>query len=230
MDEKTLAERLQSEMQRNHLRMADVAKGAGLTSGAVSQLLHGITKTLKIENAIRIAKVLDCDPIWLMTGEEVSRPVQAYDEDDDTPPAGMVAIKQYRVSCQAGYGAPDPTYEEEHEARAVWYHMSFFQRLGVNPNKCCRLKVSGDSMSPLINDGDYILVDRTEGQPIIDGEIYAFVQSPGGIRVKRVFKPMRGGIIIHSDNERYPDEAYDDDTQVNFKLIGRVLERSGAIV
>lgn len=229
MSETKISDRIRQRMEAMNLKPLELAEKSGISKTSVSFILHDKNTNLRFDTVQQLSRALRCDPIWLMTGEEDARPVQTY-EDDGEPPEGMVAIKQYNVHCAAGCDAPEPTYEEEHDTRAVWYHMSFFQRLGINPNKCCRLKVSGDSMSPLINDGDYILVDRTEGQPIIDGEIYAFVQSPGGIRVKRVFKPMRGGIIIHSDNERYPDEAYDDDTQVNFKLIGRVLERSGAIV
>lgn len=224
----TLAERLQETLKQQYLTAKELAEKAKISNGAMSLILNGKSTDIKFSTALNIAKSLHCDPIWLMTGIKSGR-VNTYDDDDNVA-EGMVSIPEYNVSFACGKDAAEASFEEEHNSRPVWYHRSFFDNLGINPKHCRRFVVSGDSMAPLINDGDTVLIDCTLGQKLIDGEIYGFWQAQNGLRVKRIYIPMGGGITIHSDNPRYEDEYYDDSESCNFRLIGRVLERSGSVV
>lgn len=224
----TLAERLQETLKQQYLTAKELAEKAKISNGAMSLILNGKSTDIKFSTALNIAKSLHCDPIWLMTGIKSGR-VNTYDDDDNVA-EGMVSIPEYNVSFACGKDAAEASFEEEHNSRPVWYHRSFFDNLGINPKNCRRFVVSGDSMAPLINDGDTVLIDCTPGQKLIDGEIYGFRQAQNGLRVKRIYIPMGGGITIHSDNPRYEDEYYDDSESCNFRLIGRVLERSGSVV
>lgn len=224
----TLAERLQETLKQQYLTAKELAEKAKISNGAMSLILNGKSTDIKFSTALNIAKSLHCDPIWLMTGIKSGR-VNTYDDDDNVA-EGMVSIPEYNVSFACGKDAAEASFEEEHHSRPVWYHRSFFDNLGINPKHCRRFVVSGDSMAPLINDGDTVLIDCTPGQKLIDGEIYGFWQAQNGLRVKRIYIPMGGGITIHSDNPRYEDEYYDDSESCNFRLIGRVLERSGSVV
>lgn len=224
----TLAERLQETLKQQYLTAKELAEKAKISNGAMSLILNGKSTDIKFSTALNIAKSLHCDPIWLMTGIKSGR-VNTYDDDDNVA-EGMVSIPEYNVSFACGKDAAEASFEEEHNSRPVWYHRSFFDNLGINPKNCRRFVVSGDSMAPLINDGDTVLIDCTPGQKLIDGEIYGFWQAQNGLRVKRIYIPMGGGITIHSDNPRYEDEYYDDSESCNFRMIGRVLERSGSVV
>ena len=224
----TLAERLQETLKQQYLTAKELAEKAKISNGAMSLILNGKSTDIKFSTALNIAKSLHCDPIWLMTGIKSGR-VNTYDDDDNVA-EGMVSIPEYNVSFACGKDAAEASFEEEHNSRPVWYHRSFFDNLGINPKNCRRFVVSGDSMAPLITDGDTVLIDCTPGQKLIDGEIYGFRQAQNGLRVKRIYIPMGGGITIHSDNPRYEDEYYDDSESSNFRLIGRVLERSGSVV
>lgn len=224
----TLAERLKAKLQEAHLTAKELASKTGLSNGAISLILNGKSTDIKFSSALSIAEAVHCDVIELMTGSKAS-PVAVYD-DDTEPDSDIVAIEQYNVMLAAGSDMPEASYEELNTSRPVWYHRSFFERMGVNPKYCKRLQVSGDSMTPLINDGDWVLIDCRPGQRVIDGEIYGLWQAQNGLRVKRIYVPMGGGLIIHSDNPRYEDEHYDDCENTNFMLIGRVLERSGLVV
>ena len=224
----SLAERLQLKLQNERISAKELATKTGLSNGAISLILNGKSTDIKFSSALKIAEALHCDPIELMTGAS-SQTVAAY-EDDEALADGMIAIEQYHVSIAAGSDAPEASYEEEHDSRPVWYHRSYFERLGINPKYCRRLQVCGDSMEPQIHDGDWVLIDCTPGQRVVDGAIYGLWQAQEGLRVKRIRKPLKGGLIIHSDNERYPDEYYDDSESCNFMLLGRVLERTGEVV
>ena len=228
-ENETLASRLRVAMANAGLSAKDVSQRSGLSNTALSFILNGKSTDIKFGSAIAISKAVRCDPFWLMTGELHQQSLATF-TDSDEPADGMVAIKQYHICVACGSDSPEPTYESLNESRPSWYHDSFFKRLGIDPNMCRKLQVTGDSMAPLINDGDWVLIYCADDQPIIDGEIYGFYQTDRGLRVKRVYKPMKGGLIIHSDNPKYQDEIYSDDENINFKLIGRVLERSGSLV
>ena len=228
IDMSTLAERLQETLKQQHLTAKELAEKAKISNGAMSLILNGNSTDIKFSTALNIAKSLHCDPIWLMTGIKSGR-VDIYDDDDNVAD-GMVAIDQFHILLAGGSNAPEASYEEEHDSRPAWYHRSYFDRLGIDPKYCRRLQVCGDSMAPQINDGDWVLIYCKPGQRIIDGEIYGLWQAQEGLRVKRIRKPLKGGLIIHSDNPRYEDEYYDDSESCNFRLIGRVLERSGSVV
>lgn len=207
---------------------AEFASLLGISPQYLNKLLKGEGKSLPpADITYKMAEVLKIPFIELITGNSV--PVAAY-EDDESLADGMIAIEQYHVSIAAGSDAPEASYEEEHDSRPVWYHKSYFERLGINPKYCRRLQVCGDSMEPQIHDGDWVLIDCTPGQRVVDGAIYGLWQAQEGLRVKRIRKPLKGGLIIHSDNERYPDEYYDDSESCNFMLLGRVLERTGEVV
>lgn len=214
-----------------------LAKDSGVPQPTIFKILTGKTKSPTLKTLQKISDALDIK-INNLTGisDDISnlplagsQKINVY-EDKDQPAADMVSIPEYNVSFACGKDAAEASFEEEHNSRPVWYHRSFFDNLGINPKNCRRFVVSGDSMAPLINDGDTVLIDCTPGQKLIDGEIYGFWQAQNGLRVKRIYIPMGGGITIHSDNPRYEDEYYDDSESCNFRLIGRVLERSGSVV
>lgn len=208
---------------------AELASSIEISPQYLNKILKGEGKSLPPADVVfKIAQALKISYIYLLTGT-ASREIEVY-EDKDQPATDMVSIPEYNVSFACGKDAAEASFEEEHHSRPVWYHRSFFDNLGINPKHCRRFVVSGDSMAPLINDGDTVLIDCTLGQKLIDGEIYGFWQAQNGLRVKRIYIPMGGGITIHSDNPRYEDEYYDDSESCNFRLIGRVLERSGAVV
>lgn len=87
-------------------------------------------------------------------------------------------------------------------------------------------KVHGDSMEPLLWDGDTILVDCGV-KDVLDGKIYAFMIR-GSMRVKILHPLLRGGYLVQSLNPDIPDETLDDGDLDAFFLIGRVRDRSGS--
>lgn len=64
------------------------------------------------------------------------------------------------------------------------------------------IKCQGDSMSPSLNDGDVMFIDRCDTD-IKEGEVYV-VRCVDELYVKRLFK-MPGIVIARSDNKTYPE-------------------------
>lgn len=82
------------------------------------------------------------------------------------------------------------------------------------------LNANGDSMSPVIENQDIVLVD-TSNADISNGGIFLFE-----INAKRFVKRLRlrvtGELDIISDNEKYPPEVITNCSQL--KVIGRVIK------
>ncbi|SPT71554.1 DNA polymerase V subunit UmuD [Anaerobiospirillum thomasii] len=151
--------------------------------------------------------------------------VSFFDEEQKTD--DMVYIPSYNIAFGGG-DAYEPTYEELSDVRQVGYCRSFFDALNVDPRYCKRFRVKGDSMEPLILDGDSILVD-TSATSIIDNHIYIFVLD-GMLRVKRLQKMLNKTLKIISENPDYSTEEIPlEELQDNFVLLGEVLERTGLI-
>lgn len=158
-----------------------------------------------------------------------------YTTDDGTPislsegalPYGYVRVPTYDIAFGAGQ-AYEPTYEEMTDVKASIYKQEFFDHLGINPHRCKRFRVKGDSMEPLILDGDTVLVNTAQSQ-INDNHIYVFALD-GMLMIKRLRRTVQGQLIIMSENPSYSNEIVNlAEVQDTFKLIGEVVERTGIV-
>lgn len=101
------------------------------------------------------------------------------------------------------------------------FQASFLHRKG-NASQMVVMAVSGDSMSPTIEDGDTVLIDQSQIEPV-PGKIFA-VSVEGMIYLKRVnAKP--GQLIMASDNEAYEPLLVDTrgDLADTVRIIGRAV-------
>ena len=81
------------------------------------------------------------------------------------------------------------------------------------------IRVSGNSMSPTIDDEDVIFIDKKSIEPI-DGKIFV-VYLCEEVYVKRLFiEPKTKEIILNSDNAIFPQLKADCD---DFRIIGKVI-------
>lgn len=202
----------------------------GLTTAAISQYKTGKILTLNAMAAQKIADALGVNVEWLVTGEgNMIKPniISLDTADSDKLPAGFVQIPEYKICFGAGE-AEEPTYEEIQDCVPAYFRSSFFSDRGINPKNCKRFKVIGDSMIPLINDGDYITVDCTPKDYIENNQIYALVFDHS-LRIKRLIKSFKT-LTIRSDNSIYPDEVLTlEEAAQLIHIIGKVIERSGSV-
>ena len=223
-----LSDRINYGLKKSGKNQSRLAEECGVKSSSVNGWTSGKTKDLMSTVAYKASRSLNLNLNWLITGkgEPEGDPIVALD-DDETPSDDYVQIKEYGVRCAAGNGC-EPTYEEQTECVPATYRRSWFQRIGVNPNHCKRFVVSGDSMIPVLYNNDRILVDLSDTFPIHNNHVYAIVFR-NEVRVKRLISQMNGDLIIRSDNrDSFPDEIIKhDEENVNFRVIGRVIEKSG---
>jgi repressor LexA len=134
---------------------------------------------------------------------------------------GNVAVPRIDVGASAG---PGGLVDAESRRRAFAFPPALLRQLGVKPSAASMIRVEGDSMSPTLEDGDEILVDREQRRVEARGGIFV-LRLEGVLMVKRLRKAV-GGIEVVSDN---PDYATRVMPAGAVEVIGRVAWLSRAI-
>lgn len=219
-------------MARNFLndpreRLLELAGQRGVSLSALSELIgrnasylqqfirKGSPRKLEEGDRRMLAQFFGVDESELGAPEDNSyemAPIRARSEWVDIPRLGLDA--------PAGPGALGA---EEQAIGAFRFSARWLRDQGLEPAMLSAIAVAGDSMEPLLRDGDEILVDRSP-RPLRDG---IHVVRLGDARlVKRVQQVGAGRLHLISENDAYPPvEASLDEIDV----IGRVVWKSGRL-
>lgn len=105
---------------------------------------------------------------------------------------------------------------------AFLFHFSFLtERINVSSKDARLIAVRGDSMAPLLQDGDLVLIDTSDNEPSSEG-IYA-VRLAGRVFIKRLQQLPGGKLTISSDHPSYEPIVLDrDNIPSDLCIIGRV--------
>ncbi len=131
-----------------------------------------------------------------------------------------IDVPRLNIGASAGPGAL-PGGEEAYDT--FQFSRRWLAEQGLEGAKLQAITVEGDSMEPLLNDGDEILIDSSE-RPFRDG--VHVVRLGDTIMVKRVAQAGAGRFSLLSQNLAYPpvDVAADE-----MEVIGRVVWKGGRI-
>jgi len=113
--------------------------------------------------------------------------------------AGVARIPRLDVRAAAGAGGladDDPVLGD------MAFDARLIATLGLRPEALSLIRAQGDSMEPLIRDGDMMLVDGSDRVGLGRGGIHV-IRLDGVLQVKRV-RRVAGGFEILSDNPAYP--------------------------
>lgn len=234
----TFSERISLALKHANKKQIELAKACGVTRATVSKWLsEPIRGFSKAEYAIAAAKFLGVSLLWLAEGkgEMLDTSVIKTFAEDDLPPDDVVVIHEYKLAFGAHADGVEPSAEWEivEGGDDYWYKRSFFQTRHLNPDKCKRAKVTGDSMEPFIYSGDTVLFSefpdyRPGCVTIHDGKIYV-LSVDGKMKIKRLAS-IKDGISIRSDNsENYKPEDYTGDELSRLRIYGRVIEVSRSL-
>lgn len=133
--------------------------------------------------------------------------------------ANLIPVPRFEVSASAGPGALDGS-----ERRIA--HLGFDARMlaqicRANPADLSIIRVHGDSMFPVLADGDDIMVDRSDAAARLREGIYV-LRMDNALIVKRLsVNPMTKRVTIASDNPAYP--TWPDCKPAGIDVIGRVV-------
>ncbi|MEM6987333.1 MAG: helix-turn-helix transcriptional regulator [Pseudomonadota bacterium] len=225
------SDRIQQRMRELGLKGSDVGKATGVSTGGVSQWRNGITLP-RGENLLALARVLQCDPQWLLTGKE-QPPIESNATwagtvapwDDDTPlnydDTELPLLSRLELADSAGHYDP----ANHSDAKRIRFSKSTLRAAGVSGSNAVCVTVSGDSMEPVLPDGATVGVDMSD-TTIKNGKTYA-LRHGDTLRIKVLYNRQPRGLRLRSHNiDEYPDEHFDDLEAADISIIGRVFWRS----
>lgn len=122
-----------------------------------------------------------------------------------------------KVEARAGAGSSLITDDEVQGYYA--FRQNFLCRVGIHAKRSIMLDVIGDSMQPLIMNGDTILVDQSQTIPQ-DGKIF-LVGFGDELLVKRLQRTPRGWMLVSQNPDYAPMSVESSDLEV-FRVYGRV--------
>ncbi len=205
-------------------KLAELARERGVSLAALSRMLarnptylqqyisKGSPRKLEEEDRRVLAKFLGVEEAVLGGPKESS-----YVSRDGTD---WVEVPRLEVDASAGPGSASA---QEGMFDAFRFSQRWLTEQGLDGAKLSAIRVVGDSMEPLLREGDEVLVDCRE-QPFRDG--VHVVRLDELLLVKRVASKGGGRFSLLSQNLAYPplDVAADE-----FAIIGRVVWKSGRV-
>jgi phage repressor protein C with HTH and peptisase S24 domain len=214
--------RLRDWMDAKHVNGTSLAQRLGTTRAYVSGLFN--TEKHFGEKAARsIEKKLVLPTGYLDAQAPAMAPVDVWEDPADLPDGVYALVPRIGIKLSAGSGMEAV---EETELPPLAFRESWLKKKHVTSRKHLRiLEVDGPSMEPLLMDGDVVLVDLGQ-HDIIDNEVYAIAYG-SELRIKRLSKRFDGGLLIRSDNQRYPDEAISPAESQHIRVLGRMIWRGG---
>ena len=184
--------------------------------------------------AEKICTEFGVNPQWLLLGAgtikadahdftvEEAKAYRVHDEAGveiiEADKTDIVLIPMVEAVLSAGQGSFEVN---EHSERKYSFRRDFLRRKG-NHKEMVLLRVSGDSMSPSIENGDVVLLDQSQRNPH-PGMIYA-VGVEDMVYLKRV-DAQPGKLILYSDNREYAPIEIDTrgDLENQARIIGRAI-------
>ena len=121
-------------------------------------------------------------------------PGQAAAENDNLAP-GARPVDVVELAAAAGSGAEALG---EDIAGCDWFRQDCLAARGLDPGQCAVIRVSGESMEPLLCEGDSILVDR-QRRDRAENRIFV-VRTGDGLVVKRAGRDERGAWLLISEH------------------------------
>lgn len=203
----------------------ELADACGIKYQSVKGWFDGTSKSITAINLAKIAKHWNANLHWLITGEGemlADSPAQ-----EGASEADYDLVPQYDARFAAGGGYLNGHVEVKGQ---LAFKKSWISELGLNPSKILVAYLDGLSMYPTIHDGEVVLVNLAEKEPI-SGKVYAIIRPNGGLSAKRLIKKTIGdGWIIRSDNpdkNQFPDEDATEETLHEAPILGRIRWRGG---
>lgn len=221
---------------RKNYTLEKIAELSGTNATYLSQIQNEVIQKkgktprgLSEDYANKIEKGLDLPSGWMD---------QAHDEADietatnhaqsrvevDARDTAYLPIPFPNAPASAGPGEATFSNGRNHPQ---YFHRDWLQRKNLVPEHLFCVYADGDSMAPGIANDDTLMVNKADRE-VTDGGIY-LIRYGDGLRVKRLFRRVDGGITVHSDNVKYAPQEIPSDLMTYVEIIGRVVWRGGKL-
>lgn len=219
---------LNSSKKLNH-RIVLSRKNKGFTQKKLSELAGVSEPTMNhyesgkrvptVDTLLNLAKILNCDPGWLLTGQEPFHKESEPIKETEGNTGDFVFVPQYELGPLGSGASIQSSQVVDHLAfKREWV----VQELRSAPDQLILIRCTGDAMEPTIKPDDLLLVDKSPEKKREDG-VY-LIHIDGGLYVRRVERRIEGGLIIRGDKPgASPEERILKQNEQQLDLIGRVV-------
>nr|WP_256674514.1 S24 family peptidase [Pseudomonas sp. ALS1131] len=111
-------------------------------------------------------------------------------------------------------------------------HLSFtrygLRKKGLTPSNLACLRVDGDSMLGLLDDGDTVMIDQSRNT--LEGEGVYVVMLDDHLFAKRLQRQFDGSVLIISHNKEYQPMTVPRDRLGELQIIGRAVWAGGWMI
>ena len=203
--------RLKQCREQHRETLEQVARVLGVNKSTVMRWERGETAKISRATLSLLARHYGVSPEWLAGGTGSTCPL----------PDGLSLMTDREAAVQlpilgavrAGYGGA--VFEE-----IVGYEPAAAG--SVQPGEdYCWFRVTGDSMTPLINEGDLVLIRK---QPAVDSGDYAVAVINDEEGTVKQVQYTSEGLELHSVNPYYPVRRFAGSSAQQVRIIGRVME------
>lgn len=207
--------RLRQARKDAGLTQQELADAVGLKQSAIAELESG--RSQETSRILELAKAVNKTPEWLR-GERQAFKQKAVATLPFPAPDGFIALGRFDASFSMGPGALVADHPEP-----LGYWMIEAQWLNAltraAPDLVAIVKADGDSMSPTLLPGDWVVVDRTQTRITREG-IYA-IRVGDDLWIKRLSLNLKDKTVrVISDNPTTPVQSVDES---DLTVIGRII-------
>lgn len=196
---------IKSAMKEQDMSLSELARRVGVAKSAVSRYLN-LTREFPLNRSKDFAKALSISTEYLL-GFDKSE--QQHEQQLETLP-----VKKIPVVSQISAGLP--IYSEENLIDYIYFATN---KLNSDKEEF-GLKVSGDSMDKIFQDGDIVVVEKDS--VVENGQLGVVMINGYNGTVKRVrYNDDQIILIPESNNPSHYPQVYSKNDEV--KIIGRVV-------
>ena len=209
--------RLKHAMVMRGIKASELSEKAKIPKSAISQYLSGLYEA-KQKNIFKLANVLNVSEAWLM-GLDV--PMEK-NTDDLIKKIGGIPLSEIETTPIPILGTVKAGYDYLAQENIIDYIP--FKVNGSDKENYYALNVVGDSMEPLFDDGDTVIVHRQDD--FENGDNCVVLINGNEATVKKVYKGSNG-IELKAVNPYYPPKIFtkEEIRDLPVKVIG-IVEKS----
>lgn len=220
------------EQSPERVRLQELARERGASLSSLSELLgrnaaylqqfikRGTPRKLEEGDRRTLARFFGVDETELGGAAPSATKEKSYIDTQVASNTDWIEVPRLDIGASAGPGALPG---EEQAFDTFRFSKRWLAEQGLDGRALSLILVEGDSMEPLLNDGDQILVDRSP-RPFRDG--VHVVRLGDTLMVKRVASAGGGRFSLLSQNLAYPPVSVEAE---DVEIIGRVVWKGGRI-
>jgi len=192
-------------LKEKGLSLAELSRRMNVNYRVMFNYISG-TSNVTLEILQKFSSALEIHPAEILGGW--SMPSSNNHEEE------FAKVPIYDVRASAGYGI---TNNDEETKGHLAFSRTWIKKRGLRPDKLGIITVRGDSMVPVLNEGDLILVNHEDKTPS-SGK--PFVMRIGNEILVKFAQMTSKGLIANSANSVYQPMLVDNE---DVEIIGKVV-------